>query len=143
MTPRVSIIVPVYNVENYLRPCLDSITEQTFTDFEAVLVDDGSTDNSGKICDEYAAKDPRFIVVHKRNEGVAKARITAFEHSKDVFITFHEAEDCINLGYFEIKRYTVPGYHVGIVSCQSLFLTCYIMITLTKYEIYIHYHYSS
>jgi glycosyltransferase involved in cell wall biosynthesis len=70
-TPIVSIIVPVYNVEKYIRQCLDSIVAQTFTDFEAVLVDDGSTDSSGDICDEYAQKDPHFTAVHKQNEGVA------------------------------------------------------------------------
>ena len=63
----VSIIVPVYNVEHYLRCCLDSILIQTFQDWEAILVDDGSTDSSGAICDEYAARDTRFKVLHKRN----------------------------------------------------------------------------
>ena len=76
--PLISIIVPVYNVEKYLRPCLDSILSQTYTNWEAILVDDGSKDNSGNICDEYAQKDSRFIVVHKENAGVAQARITGF-----------------------------------------------------------------
>ena len=91
--PKVSIIVPVYNVEKFLSKCLDSIMAQTFTDFEAVLIDDGSTDKSGQICDDYAEKDSRFVVVHKQNEGVAKARITAFEHSKGDFITFVDSDD--------------------------------------------------
>lgn len=99
--PIISIIVPVYNVEKYLRPCLDSIEAQTFTDFEAILVDDGSTDNSGRICDDYAAKDTRFVVVHKHNEGVAKARITAFEHSNGDLITFIDSDDYVSPDYLE------------------------------------------
>ncbi len=74
MHPIISIIVPVYNVENYLYRCLDSISAQTFTDFEVLLINDGSTDNSGIICEEYAQKDKRFKVFHKENGGVASAR---------------------------------------------------------------------
>ena len=70
----VSIIVPVYQVENYLRQCVDSILAQTFTDFELILVDDGSTDRSGQICDEYAEMDERVKVIHQQNLGVAAAR---------------------------------------------------------------------
>ena len=72
--PLVSIIVPVYNTAPYLRACLDSILSQTFTDFEILLVDDGSTDGSGEICDEYAGKDLRVIVFHQENGGVGSAR---------------------------------------------------------------------
>ena len=67
----ISIIVPVYNVEKYLRYCIDSILSQTFTDFELLLIDDGSKDKSGKICDEYAKKDNRIKVFHKENGGVS------------------------------------------------------------------------
>ena len=70
----VSIIVPVYQVENYLRQCVDSILAQTFTDFELILVDDGSTDRSGQICDEYAEMDERVKVIHKENGGLSDAR---------------------------------------------------------------------
>lgn len=94
--PIVSIIVPIYNTEKYLRACLNSILSQTYTDFEALLVDDGSNDNSGVICDEYAAKDSRFVVIHKQNEGVAIARITGFEQSRGEFITFIDADDYID-----------------------------------------------
>ena len=69
MNPEISIIVPVYNVEKYLKRCIDSILNQSFTDFELILVDDGSTDNSGKIIDEYAIKDERIKVIHKENGG--------------------------------------------------------------------------
>ncbi|MDE5957536.1 MAG: glycosyltransferase, partial [Muribaculaceae bacterium] len=70
-TPKISIIVPIYKVERYLPECLDSIIRQTFTDWECILVDDGSPDNCGKICDEYAARDPRFRVIHQTNGGLS------------------------------------------------------------------------
>ena len=100
-TPKISIIVPVYNTEKYLRPCLDSILSQTYKDFEAILVDDGSKDQSGAICDEYSQRDPRFVVVHKQNEGVAKARITGFEHSQGEMITFIDSDDYVSPEYLE------------------------------------------
>lgn len=74
MIPKISVIVPVYNVEKYLYRCIDSILAQTFTDFEVLLIDDGSKDKSGEICDEYAKKDIRVKVFHKENGGVSSAR---------------------------------------------------------------------
>ncbi len=73
-TPKISIVIPVYRVEKYIRQCLDSIIAQTFTDFEVILVDDGSPDKCGMICDEYAKMDKRFTVIHKQNGGVGSAR---------------------------------------------------------------------
>ena len=72
--PRLSVIVPVYKVEKYINKCVDSILNQTFTDFELILVDDGSPDNCGKICDDYAKKDARIRVIHKENGGLSDAR---------------------------------------------------------------------
>ena len=72
--PQISVIVPVYNVEKYIHRCIDSILTQTFTDFELILVNDGSPDNCGAICDEYAAKDPRIHVIHQPNGGLSIAR---------------------------------------------------------------------
>lgn len=117
-SPVVSIIIPVYNVGKYLRPCLDSIIAQTYTDFEAILVDDGSTDKSGNICDEYADKDNRFVVVHKQNEGVAKARITAFEHSKGELITFIDADDYVSPDYLEKLSRPFMEEDTDMVSCN-------------------------
>lgn len=71
MNPMISVIVPVYNVEKYLSRCIDSVLMQTFTDFELLLVDDGSPDNSGMICDEYALKDVRVKVLHQENKGLS------------------------------------------------------------------------
>ena len=80
MKPEISVIVPVYNVEPYLRRCLDSIVGQTMKEIEIILIDDGSTDNSGKICDEYSEKDSRIRVIHQKNGGLSNARNTANPH---------------------------------------------------------------
>lgn len=116
--PLISIIVPVYNVEKYLRPCLDSILSQTYTNWEAILVDDGSKDSSGKICDEYAQKDQRFIVVHKENAGVAQARITGFENSKGELITFVDADDYVSNDYLEKLSKPILEDGAEMVSCN-------------------------
>lgn len=94
--PLLSIIVPVYNVEQYLRRCIDSILSQTFTDFELILVDDGSIDKSGMICDEYASNDKRVIVIHKCNGGQASARNRGLERSNGEYISFVDSDDLIS-----------------------------------------------
>ena len=116
--PLISIIIPVYNVEDYIRPCLDSILAQTYTNFEAILVDDGSKDGSGRICDEYAVKDSRFVVMHKDNEGVARARITAFEHSKGELITFIDSDDYVSPLYLEELSKPIFEEDADMVSCD-------------------------
>src|ERR1044072_8291450 len=80
--PRLSVIVPVYNVEDYLEECLDSVVAQTFTDFECVMVDDGSTDASAAIAERYAARDERFRLVTQENGGLSKARNTGIHQSR-------------------------------------------------------------
>ena len=116
--PKVSIIVPVYNTEKYLRTCLDSILAQTFADFEAILVDDGSTDKSGDICDEFAARDKRIVVIHKQNGGVAKARITAFECSKGDYITFIDADDYVDERYVGHLYECIERNNADVSCCQ-------------------------
>ena len=93
--PRLSVIVPVYKVEKYIHKCVDSILNQTFTDFELILVDDGSPDNCGRICDEYAAKDSRVRVIHKKNGGVSDARNVGVVESKGDYISFVDPDDFI------------------------------------------------
>ncbi len=98
---KISVIIPVYNVEKYLRECLDSVVNQTLKEIEIILVDDGSTDLSGEICDEYAAKDERIKVIHKKNEGTGIARNTAIEFSTGEYIFFLDSDDLIELTVLE------------------------------------------
>ncbi len=92
-SPTVSVIVPVYKTERYLRRCVDSLLKQTFTDYEILLVDDGSPDRSGDICDEYASRDPRVRVFHKANGGVSSARNAGLEHARGQWIAFVDSDD--------------------------------------------------
>ena len=102
MQPKISIIIPMYNVEKYLRRCLDSVQNQTFLDFEAICVDDGSPDNSGKIAEEYAARDNRFIVVHKENGGLSDARNFGTKLAKGDFVLYLDSDDFIHPQTLEI-----------------------------------------
>ena len=95
MITHVSIIIPIYNSEQYLGKCIDSVLKQTFTDFELLLINDGSTDSSGKICDEYALKDARVRVFHKENGGVSAARNTGIKAAKGKYVTFVDADDTL------------------------------------------------
>ena len=94
-TVAISVIVPVCNVEKYIRRCLDSIQSQTFTDWECICIDDGSPDNSGKICDEYAEKNTRFVVLHKENGGVSSARNAGLDVAKGEYVTFCDSDDYV------------------------------------------------
>lgn len=101
MNDLVSIIVPIYKVEPYLRRCLDSIVNQTYTNLEIILVDDGSPDNSPQICDEYAAKDNRIRVIHKENGGLSDARNAGLDICKGEYISFVDSDDWVTLNYIE------------------------------------------
>lgn len=102
--PIISIIVPVYNVEQYLPQCIDSIRSQSMSDFELLLVDDGSTDTSGKICDDYASKDNRIRVIHIPNSGVSFARNTGIEKACGEWITFVDSDDWVDGNFLEDFR---------------------------------------
>ena len=91
-----SIIVPVYNVDKYLRECVDSIIQQTFSDFELILIDDGSSDSSAEICDEYARSDKRVVVVHKANEGSTSARKLAASLAKGEYVVPVDSDDWLD-----------------------------------------------
>ncbi|HFU4000661.1 TPA: glycosyltransferase [Streptococcus suis] len=110
----ISVIVPIYNVENYLHECLDSILNQTYQNLEIILVDDGSTDSSGKICDDYAAKDSRIKVIHKENGGTSDAKNKGLDAMTGQYVTFVDSDDylgnhCINTLYiYKHVRQTLP-----------------------------------
>lgn len=99
---KISIIVPVYNAEKYLHSCLDSILSQTFHDFELLLIDDGSTDGSGAICDSYASADSRIKTIHKENGGVSSARNRGIDEARGEWIYFCDADDTINVNCIEL-----------------------------------------
>ena len=102
--PAISVIIPMYNVEKYLRRCLDSVVNQTFTDFQAICVDDGSPDNSGKIAEEYASRDSRFVVVHKENGGLSDARNVGMEYATGEYIMYLDSDDFIHPQTMEIAH---------------------------------------
>ena len=99
--PAISVIVPVYKVEKYLHKCVDSILSQTFRDYELFLVDDGSPDNCGRICDKYAEKDSRIIVIHKENSGLSDARNVAIDRAKGEYLTFIDSDDYVAYNHLE------------------------------------------
>ncbi|WP_418718625.1 glycosyltransferase family 2 protein [Candidatus Allofournierella merdipullorum] len=104
MVPFVSIIVPVYNAGKYLHRCLDSIAAQSFPDFECILIDDGSTDDSAAICDEYAAKDGRFRAIHQTNAGASAARNTGLDAARAPWLLFVDSDDAIAPCTLELVR---------------------------------------
>ena len=126
--PKISIIIPVYNVEKYLRRCLDSVLNQTFQYWTAVCVDDGSLDKSGKILDEYAARDKRFVVVHKENGGLSSARNTGLKKVKTPYVMFLDSDDCIHPQTMEIVYNKAKQNDVDIVSFRYLHGDCDVKI---------------
>lgn len=114
---KLSIIVPVYNVASYLPRCVDSILAQTLTDFELILVDDGSTDESGNICDEYAQKDGRVIVIHKDNGGQSSARNTGLDIAQGEYVGFVDGDDYIDKEMYLHMYNLAKKSAAGIVTC--------------------------
>lgn len=113
----VSVIIPIYNVEKYLPKCLDSVINQTYKNLEIILVDDGSPDNSGKICDEYAKKDKRIKVIHKNNGGVSSARNVGLSETNGNWIAFIDSDDWIEINYIEILINVAIRNNSDIVIC--------------------------
>lgn len=118
--PKVSIIVPIFKAESYLHSCIDSILNQTFSDFEVLLVDDGSPDRSGAICEEYAAVDGRIAVFHQDNQGQAAARNHAMQMAKGEWICFVDSDDLIHPQMLELLYQAVQETGAGISMCQML-----------------------
>ncbi len=121
MTPIISIIVPAYNVEKYLSRCIDSVLVQTFSNFELILIDDGSTDHSSEICDKYAAKDSRIKVIHKENGGQSSARNTGLEIATGKYIGFVDSDDWISTDCFEYLYTLIEKFNADAVSADFVF----------------------
>ena len=118
---KISVIIPVYKVEKYLTKCLDSILAQTYTNFEAFLVDDGSTDNCPNICDEYAQKDKRFKVIHKKNGGLSSARNAALDIMTGKYVTFVDSDDWVEPTYLECLYKAIKEYDCDVSICSDTF----------------------
>ena len=117
----VSIIVPVYQVEKYIRQCVDSILAQTFTDFELILVDDGSKDKSGQICDEYARMDARVKVIHKENGGAADTRNRGMDQAVGNYVMFVDSDDYIAPTMLECLYRNMLNENADIAACNYLY----------------------
>ena len=113
----VSVIIPVYNVEKYLRKCVDSVLSQTYKNLEIFLVDDGSPDNCGKICDEYAKKDKRIKVIHQQNCGLSSARNAALDVCTGEYITFIDSDDWVEPTYVEELYNAIKKYNCDVSVC--------------------------
>lgn len=114
----ISLIIPVYNVEQYLNKCIESVINQTYLNIEILLIDDGSTDNSGKICDEYKLKDDRVKVIHKKNGGLSDARNIGIENATGKYITFVDSDDWLNLDYCDVMHKKIVNEKCDIVMCD-------------------------
>lgn len=118
MSDKIGVIVPVYKTEKYVAECIESILAQTYTNFRLILVDDGTPDNAGKICDEYAKKDNRITVIHQENAGVTRARAAGVEEASDCeWITFVDSDDTITTNALkELYSYTSNTYDIILCS---------------------------
>lgn len=115
---KVSIIVPVYNVARYLLECLDSVIAQTYANLEIILVDDGSTDDSGSICDAYAQRDARLVVIHQKNAGAANAKNTGLDRATGEYITFIDSDDYVEPDWIKEMVTTAEKYLADVVECD-------------------------
>ncbi len=116
--PQITVIVPVYKVEEYLPTCVDSILSQTFEDFELILIDDGSPDNCGAICDNYARKDQRIKVIHQENQGLSGARNSGLDIATGAYMTFIDSDDAVTDAYLEKLFELIQKENADIVACQ-------------------------
>jgi len=120
--PQISVIVPVYKVEQYLKRCIDSILSQTFSDFELILVDDGSPDKCPSMCDEYATMDSRILVIHQENAGLSAARNAGidwiFKNSRSEWITFIDSDDWVHPRYLELFNDALQNNDSMVIMCH-------------------------
>lgn len=118
--PKVSVIVPVYKVEEYLPACLDSISKQTFQDFELILVDDGSPDSCGSLCDAYAVDHPNTRVIHQQNMGLSEARNQGVKISVGEYITFIDSDDYVSSDYLEYLVFLTEKYGADVSMAKEV-----------------------
>ena len=112
----ISIILPIYNTEDYLNKCLDSIVLQTYQDWELIAVDDGSTDKSGEILDEYAARDSRIHVIHQENGGESHARNVALRIAKGEYIAFVDCDDWLEPRMYELMLHVIESQELDLIA---------------------------
>lgn len=112
-----SVVVPVYNVEKYLKQCIESILNQTYKDFELILVNDGSKDSSGEICDFYKEQDSRVKVIHKVNEGLVNARKTGIQNAVGEYITYVDSDDWIDENMYEVMMHEMIKEDADMITC--------------------------
>ena len=124
MDGKVSVVIPVYNVEKYLQECLDSVVGQTYQNLQIILVDDGSTDSSGAICDEYAKKDARITVIHQENQGAGAAKNTGLELVEGEYLSLIDSDDYIDEKFYEIMVRVMEKHNADVVQC--LFDNCFV-----------------
>jgi len=118
MKEQISIVVPVYNVEQYLEKCVNSIINQTYKNLEIILIDDGATDSSGKLCDELAKIDNRIKVYHKENGGLSDARNYGVERATGDYIGFVDSDDCIDSEMYEKLYEAIRKENVDVAECN-------------------------
>lgn len=116
----ISVIIPVYNVEKYIKRCLESVINQTYKDIEIIIIDDGSTDNSGIICEEYSKRDKRIKVVHTENAGAARARNIGLDMAKGEYISFIDSDDWIMLNFLSTLLYLCKDNDADIAKCETI-----------------------
>lgn len=116
--PDVSVIIPVYKVEKYLEKCVDSVRRQTFKDLEILLIDDGSPDRCGKICDEFAEKDSRIKVIHQENQGLSAARNVGIDLSTGEYLSFVDSDDWLDIDMIELLMRLSQKYEADITECS-------------------------
>lgn len=132
MESLISVIIPVYNTESYIGVCLESLIKQTYTNFEVLLIDDGSTDNSGRICQEYTESDSRFHYYRKENGGVSSARNLGIEYSRGDYLTFVDSDDWVEEDYLEVL------YSALVSESASVSISTYKKFSMEDNTWYVH-----
>lgn len=134
MCPFFSIVIPVYKAEKYIAKCIDSILSQFFPDWELLLIDDGSPDMSGKICDEYATKDKRIKVIHVENGGVSKARNIGLRNTKGAWVTFIDSDDWVEKTFLKVAYDEITSNHLDFFQLSVACITQDAITTVKKNE---------